>query len=86
MTPVHKTFLIVLIILAVLVVGYLVWGKNFIYPPRASENLALYNIDSRYGDGPNFTYMPSRTIRWQTLPVMIFNKAEIKNLQEIINE
>jgi len=86
MTPAHKKLFIVLLILAVLTIGYFLWGKNFIYPPRASENLALYNIYSRDGDGSNDTIMPTRTIRWQTLPVAIYNKAEIKNLPNILDE
>ena len=85
--PIYKNkFFIALVIFVILVVCFLLFGKNLISPPRASENLRLYNIDSRYGDGFNFTYIPARTIRWQTLPVMIFNKAEIKNLQNIIDE
>ena len=88
MMPVHKKLLIVLIILAALVVGYFLWGKNLIYPPRASENLTIYNIDSRGIDSFDGVtpHAPGRTVRWKTLPVTIYNKAELSYLQDVVNE
>ena len=85
--PIYKNkFFIALVIFVILIVCFLLFGKNLISPPRASEILTTYNIDSRYGEGLNFTHMPTRIVRWQTLPVAIYNKAEIKNLPNILDE
>ena len=68
MTIYKNKFFIALVIFVILIVCFLLFGKNLISPPRASEILTTYNIDSRYGEGLNFTHMPTRIVRWQTLP------------------
>jgi hypothetical protein len=85
--PIYKNkFFIILLILVILAVGYFLYGKNLISQPRASETLTIYNIDSRGTDGPEATVMPIRTVRWKTLPVAIYDQANLSYLQDGINE
>jgi len=90
MTPAHKKLFIVLLILAVLTIGYFLFGKNLIYPPRASEALTIYNIYSRGIDkssaDPNLLAMPTRTVRWKSLPVAVYSQEKIDYLPDLIKE
>jgi len=57
----NKFFFIALVIFVILVAGFLLFGKNLIYPPRASEKVTVYNILSRSYNDLEGVKLPSRT-------------------------
>ena len=85
--PIYKNkFFIALVIFVILVAGFLLFGKNLIYPPRASEKVTVYNILSRSYNDLEGVKLPSRTVRWKSLPVAVYNKANFQNLENILEE